>query len=107
MNWLGRRCVTQPSQRLALMREDADTWADAGCLRIHRDPWSTFADIGDRITTARHAEPAGTMHVVPLRMILPLAVEYLHAMVFAIRDIHPAVLVAADVVHDVERARIG
>src|SRR6266571_4012012 len=55
------------------------------------------------------SSPAGrwTMHVVPLGLILAVAVEHLDAMVLAVGDIHPAVGVAADVVGNVELARVG
>ena len=51
-----------------------------------------------------HAEPARAMQEIPVRLVFAVAVEHLHAMVLAIRDIDPAVGVGADVVHDVELA---
>ena len=89
------------------MRDDADARADAGRLRIHRHPGSALADIRQRTLPSRHAQPARAVQVVPLRVILALPVEHLHAVVLAVGHIDPAVLVAADVVHDVECAGIG
>src|SRR6478672_488846 len=96
--------IAEARNRLALMRPDTDAWPDAWRLRVHRHARPAFADIGDRIAPARHAEPARAMHIVPLRVELALAVEHLHAVVLAIRHVHPAVRVTADVVNDVERA---
>ncbi len=47
------------------------------------------------------------MQVIPLRLVLALAVEHLHAMVLAVGDVDEPVRVGRDVVHDVELARIG
>jgi hypothetical protein len=44
---------------------------------------------------------------VPLGLVFAVAVEHLHAMVLAVGDIDQAVVVAGDVVHEVELARAG
>ncbi len=54
-----------------------------------------------------HVEPARAVQIVPLRLVLAVAVEHLDAVVLAIGDIDPAIGVGADVVHDVELARVG
>jgi len=67
---------------------------------------SQFADVADRTLAGRHEQAARAMQVVPLRLLLAVAVEHLHAMIFAVGDIDPAVGVAGYVVRDVEFARI-
>jgi hypothetical protein len=54
----------------------------------------------------RHVEPARPVQVVPLRLVPPVRVEHLDAMVLPVRHIDPAIRVAGDVVDDVELARI-
>ena len=44
---------------------------------------------------------------MPLGLVFAVAVEHLHAMVLAVGDIDQAVVVAGDVVHEVELARAG
>src|SRR3989338_6693648 len=46
------------------------------------------------------------MHIVPLGFVFAVGVKDLHAVVFAVRYVDVTVLVRADVVHDVELARI-
>ena len=46
------------------------------------------------------------MQIVPLRLIASVTVEDLNSMVHAIGDIDPALVVAADVVNDIEAAWI-
>src|SRR4029077_9382551 len=55
----------------------------------------------------RHVEPTGTMQIVPLRLVAAVAVEDLDAVVLPVGDIDPALGVAADIVDDVELARIA
>ena len=47
------------------------------------------------------------MQIVPLRLVFAVAVEHLHAMVFAVGDIDEAVGIGCDVVYDVELAGIA
>jgi hypothetical protein len=47
------------------------------------------------------------VQVFPLRLVFAVAAEHLDAMVFTVRDIDPAVGVAADVVDNVELALAG
>ena len=49
----------------------------------------------------------GPVQIIPLRLVLAVAVEHLHAMVLAVGDVDPTVGVGDDVVHQVELARIG
>jgi hypothetical protein len=44
---------------------------------------------------------------VPLGLVFAVAVEHLHALVLPVGDIDQAVVVAGDVVHEVELARAG
>src|SRR5215468_1401549 len=89
------------------MGPDGNPRTDAGRRRIDRHPRTTLTDIGQWMLSPRHAQSARPVHVIPLRFIAALAVEHLHAVVLAIRDVHPAGLIAADVMDDVERAWIG
>src|SRR5262249_4326020 len=52
-------------------------------------------------------QAGGAVHVVPLRLVPTVTVEHLDAMVLAISHVDPALGIAADVVRDVELARIG
>ena len=48
------------------------------------------------------------MHeIVPLRFVLAVAVKDLHAMIFAIGDVDPTLVVAGDIVDEIELPRIG
>ena len=69
-------------------------WVDAG---------EVLADIDEFLVALRvQIQARRARHVRPLRFELALRAEYLDAMVFAVGDIDPAVLVHADIVHDVE-----
>src|SRR5262249_31042292 len=87
--------------------DDRQPWAEIRMFQIDRHAGAELADNEVRPLAAAAAQRAGAMQVVPLRLILAVAVEYLHAVVLAVSDIDPAVLVGDDVVHDVELARIG
>ena len=78
-----------------------------GYLQVHRHAGAELADDEVRLLAAAAAQRAGPVQVVPLRLVLAVAVEHLHAMVLAVGDVDPAVRVGDDVVHDVELARIG
>ena len=62
-----------------------------------------FADDGQRGLPRSHRGRRGAF-LVPLGLVFAVAVEHLHAMVLAVSDIDQAVVVAGDVVHEVELA---
>ena len=66
-----------------------------------------LADVEAALRAALQVEPGGAMHVDPLRLELAVAGADLDAVVLAVGDVDPAVGFAADVVGDVELARIG
>src|SRR4029077_10506151 len=66
-----------------------------------------LADIEAALPAALHVEAGRPVQVDPLRLELDVPVEHLNAMVLASRDVDPAVGIAADVVRDVELARVG
>ena len=64
----------------------------------------TLADIAIRAATLRQEQCARPVQIAPLGFIIPLPIKNLHAMILAVRDIDPAVLVAADIMRQVEFA---
>jgi hypothetical protein len=64
--------------------------------------WAEFADHRNRLLAPRDEEAAGAHEIVPLRLIFAVAVEDLHAMIFAIGDIDPALVVAGDIMDEIE-----
>jgi hypothetical protein len=43
---------------------------------------------------------------VPLRFVLAVAVKYLHAMIFAIGNVDPTLIIAGDIVDEIELPRM-
>src|SRR5215467_13282619 len=66
-----------------------------------------LADVAERTMPAPQAHAVRTVEVTPLCLPFAVRVEYLHAVVLAVGDVNPALAIAADVVRDVELARIG
>ena len=66
-----------------------------------------FGDIAQRTFAAGHEKAAGAMQIVPLGFVAAIAIEHLHAMIFPVRHINPAIGVAGNVVCDVELAGSG
>src|SRR5215213_9550797 len=91
---------------LAVQRPDADPGADARVIGVDRHAGPGFADIRDRAFAPGHAQAAGTMHVIPLGLESTLSVKHLDAMVLTVGNVNPAVLITANVVDDVELARL-
>src|SRR5262252_7044831 len=108
LGWTKARAKPAES-RNALPRvvDNGDPRAKVRHIAAHRLHGAEFADVADRALAGWHEQAARTVQVVPLRLVLAVAVEHLHAMVLAIGHIHPAVGIAGDVVRDVELARIG
>src|SRR5262249_20307508 len=104
------RALPQAREHLALRRVDADAWPDIPHVVVDAHTAADLADVEARLGAPRQVESRGTVHVDPLRLELPVAVEHLHAVILTVGDVHPAVGVAADVVRDVElpgiRARL-
>ncbi len=97
----------EPGEDLALVADDAETRAEIRHVAVDRLVGAEFADIAERLLAARHVETAGSVEVVPLRLVFAVAVEDLDAVVLAVGDVDPAIRVAADIVDDVELAGIG
>jgi hypothetical protein len=93
----GRR-LAKAADQLALMIDNADARAEIGDITADRGRRADLPDIEDRLVSIRHAEATGTMQVLPLRLKLAVAVEHLDAVVFAVRDVDPALGVGDDVV---------
>src|SRR6185437_10159506 len=94
----------KPGQDVPLGIENADAGPEVGILPVDRQVWPDLPHIAQRACPERHAQPARTMHIGPLRLELAVAVEHLDAVALAVRDVHPAVRVADDVVRQVELA---
>jgi hypothetical protein len=89
------------------MIDNTDARPEIGDVAVDGSGWADFADVADRLVTVWHVETTRAVQVFPLRFVFAVAVEHLDAMVFAVRDIDPAVGVAANVVDDVELALAG
>src|SRR5580692_7672276 len=89
------------------MIDNTDPRPEIGNITADRGGWADFANVADRLVTVWHVETARAVQVFPLRLVFAVAVEHLDAMVFTVRDIDPAVGVAADVVDNVELALAG
>src|SRR5207249_2311290 len=83
--------VAKPAQELALVVDDTDARPQVRALQVdpHRGP--ELADIADRMTSIVHVEAARAVQIVPLRLVLAVAVEDLHAVVLTVGDIDPAI----------------
>src|SRR5262249_11587433 len=104
----GTLFAAETGDHRALLVDNAEAWPEVGMLGVHRHARPQLADDEVRILAAAAAiESARPVHVVPLQLVLAVAVEHLHAMVLAVGDIDPAVLVGGDVVRDVELPGIG
>src|SRR5216683_721211 len=85
----------------------AEPRPEIGAVAVDRLHRTKFADIADRPVRIRHEDPARPVQIVPLRLVLAVAVEYLDPVVFAVGDVDPTIGVGADVVDDVELAGVG
>src|SRR5690348_18085047 len=89
------------------MIDNTDPRPEIGDVTADSGSGANLANIADRLVTIWHVEAARAVQVLPLRLVSAVAVEYLNTMVLTVRDIDPAVGVAADVVDDVELALAG
>ena len=106
-NWPGSSPgahVAQLGQALAAQVVYADAGADVGIVGVHVQVGGQLADVGE---VAVDVQPAGAVHVDPLLDEGALGVKDLHAVVLAVGDVHPALRVGGDAVHQVELAGIG
>ena len=101
------RRVAEAADQIAPVVYDTDARPEIGNITADGGGRADFADLADRLMTVWHVEAARTVQVLPLRLVFAVAVENLDAMVLTVRDIEPAVGVAADVVDDVELALAG
>src|SRR5271166_2765033 len=100
--------VAEPRQQFALARVDADPRTAIRQVDVDRHVRPDLADKeARRLGAALHVEAGRTVHVVPLRLVLAVAVEDLDAVVLTVGDIDPAVRIATDVVGDVELPGVG
>ncbi len=49
-------------------------------IAVNRQSRSQFADVAHRALAGRHEQPARTVQVIPLRLVLAVGIEHLHAM---------------------------
>ena len=98
---------TQPGNALPCVVDDGDPRAKVRHIAANRLHGAEFTDVAHGALARRHKQAARAVQVVPLRLVLAVAVEHLHAMVLAVGHIDPAVGIAGYVVRDVELARIG
>src|SRR5450755_1176269 len=103
----GTILAAEPCNALSLGIDDGQARAQIWRLQVDRHARTQLADNEIRLPAAAAMQRAGPMQIIPLRLVFAVAVEHLHAVVLAVGDIDPAVLVGCDVVDDVELARIG
>ena len=61
----------------------------------------------DRLLPPSDEQAAGAHEIVPLRLEFAVAVKDLHAMIFAVSDVDPTLVVTGDIVDEIELPRIG
>jgi hypothetical protein len=83
------------------------TGPDIGPILVDLSGGAAFADIDERVAAGRHAHPVRPVQVVPLGFELAIAVEHLDPVVLTVGDIDPTVRVTANIVRNVELARVG
>ena len=66
-----------------------------------------FTDHRDRLPSPRDEQAARAHEIVPLRLIFAVAVEDLNAVIFPIGDVDPALVIAGDIVDEIELPRVG
>src|ERR1700687_1954334 len=102
----GTVLAAEPGDALSLGVDDAQARAQIRHLAIDRHAGAKLANDEIRLPTAAAMQRAGPVQIIPLRLVSAVAVEHLHAMVLAVRDIDPAIGVSDDVVDDIELAEI-
>ncbi len=103
----GAVLAAEAGDAVALGVDDREPRAEIGHLAVDRKTRAEFADDERRLLAAAAAQRAGPVQIVPLRLVFAVAVEHLHAVVLAVGDIDPAVVIGGDIVDDVELAGIG
>ena len=98
--------AAQPGLQIAPGVVDGHPRPQVGGLKVGADGHAQLADVG-ALGGLVDVEAAGTGHVHPLRLKLAVGIEHLHPVVLPVGHEHPAVLVGADVVGDVEAAGVG
>src|SRR5581483_9569688 len=100
--------AAEPRDALAFGVDEGEPRAEIGHLEIDGHAGAELADDEGRLLSApATTQRARPVQIVPLRLVLAVAVEHLHAMILAVGDVDKAVGVGRDVVHDVELAGIG
>ncbi len=82
---------------------DADACSNIGIVGVHLQVRGQLPNIGQ---IPLDVQATGPVEVIPLRQIVALPVEHLHAMALPVGHIHAAPLVGAGAVHQVELAGI-
>jgi len=94
--------VTETGKALSLQVIDVDTRAQVGVILIDGQTRAKFPDVAQLILIAAYVQAAWAVHVVPLGHVLTVRVEYLNAVVLAVRDVHVAILIRANAVNEVK-----
>src|SRR5215470_8084863 len=98
--------AAESSDALALRIDDGQARSEIRDLEIDRHARPQFPDDEVRLAPAATTQSARTVQVLPLRLVFAVTVEHLHAMIFPVGDVDPAVLIGHDVVDDVELAGV-
>jgi len=99
--------AAEPGNAAAPGVDDGQARTQIRRIEVDRHAGAEFADDEIRMLAAAAMQRAGPMQIVPLRLILAIAVEHLHAVVLAVGDIDPAIGIGDDVMDDVELAGVG
>src|SRR5205814_1394427 len=82
--------MPEPAQQFAVMAVDADPRPAIRQIDVDRHVGPDLADIKSAILARLHVQPRRPVHVDPLALVLAVAVEHLHAVVFAVGDTLPS-----------------
>jgi hypothetical protein len=106
--WLVTRPdVAEPGKALPLQVIDADTRAQVRVILIYGQGWRKFPHVAQLLPIACYVQAAWTVEVVPLVHVRTVGVEYLNSMVFAVCNVHVAMVISADAMNEVELSGIA
>src|SRR6185436_18302966 len=72
-----RGAIAESREQLALPAVNADARPDVGHVQVDGDAAPDFAHVEAALRATLQEQTGGAAHVVPLRLVLPVAVEHL------------------------------
>src|ERR1700712_4837391 len=91
-----RAQAPKPSKTFTSMIDDRYSRPEIWRVTINSLHRPQFPNITHRTLPAWHENTARTMQIVPLRLVLPITIEYLDPMIFPVRDINPPIGIASN-----------